>query len=145
MPSKLSAPSVPSPKVASRPACGDAGYLITRVDVYQRGSQRTQTWLGRQVKHFLEPELCQRGGEELVHASFRSSSCRPVTSGWSRATAGSSWPRSRQARQRLWHQGWGAGGGERRPASSTLLMLANYTYQSSQDAMCNYQLRLSTA
>lgn len=77
--------------------------------------------------------------EELIQASCRRSSCCPLTSGCSRATLGPAGQGSGEATQPLWR------GGKRRPASSTLLMFTNYTYQSSEDAMCNYQLSLSAA
>lgn len=52
----------------------------------------------------------------------------------------SSWLRSGEPDQQLWQRE------KLRPASSRLLMLAsNYTCQSSQDAMCNYQLSLNAA
>lgn len=120
-----------------QPAFGDPRYLITRADVYQSGFQKTEMWSEQQVEHFWRVKCAERR-EELIHASCRRSSCWPVTSGWSRATLGPAGPRAAKQPNHC-------GTGKRRPASSRLLLLANYTYQSSQDAMCNYQLRLSTA
>lgn len=78
-------------------------------------------WGGR-LNNFLGAWAVQRGGEELVHAS----SCRPVTSGWSRATLGPAGTRSRQARQPLWHgRGWGGNGGP--PPARCLCLLIIHT------------------
>lgn len=79
-----------------------------------------------------------QGREELIGSSCRSSPC-PVTSGTRSAIL---CPAGRGVVNQINN----CGKGKLRPASSRLLMLAsNYTCQSSQDAMCNYQLSLSTA
>lgn len=70
---------------------------------------------------------------------------------WSIPTTGDHFPGWRiatlcPAAQGVVNQLNNCGKGKLCPASSRLLMLAsNYTCQSSQDAMCNYQLSLSTA